>query len=125
MFHKLSIKQDELQCRYAKVELDGVRLRARSVRYEHSVDSVPVATIELLSTGDIEHIADVKFEFTAKTIKECCEVIKSQLSIDGSLKNAFIVSIESALKDNEDCIKEDCCTFELAEKILKRIVGED
>ena len=54
-------------------------------------------------------------------IQNACEVLQEELLKHGDLYNGFIMSIQTAIKEAPNYTKNN----ELAEIILKRIIGED
>lgn len=54
-------------------------------------------------------------------IKESCKILRKELMAHGDLYNGFVSSIQTAIEEAPNYIKN----FELAERILKRIIGEE
>lgn len=61
------------------------------------------------------------------SLQEAASVLKEELLKHGDLYNGFLASIESALSEYcSRCVGKDSkANREVAEKILKRIIGEE
>lgn len=74
-----------------------------------------------VSTSDIDMLGDVRFSFTSKIVEEAVKVLRNELLKHEDFYNGFLASIISAIKDSESNIYAS----EMAENILKRIIGEE
>lgn len=77
---------------------------------------------EITGLHEIEIPADVRFSFIPQTIEDAAIVLRNELLKHGDLYDGFHASIKSALNDL-GYVKNSKNT-EMAEKILKRIIGE-
>lgn len=120
--HKVSIKnKTENSCFPTHVSIDGQRIRAVSVNFNQSIDTVPTCEIEIRALPDIETLANIKFQFTPQTVEEAVEVLRHELMTNKDLYNAFLDSIASVLKETS---AEDGL-YEVAKMIADRIIGEE
>lgn len=60
-------------------------------------------------------------DFTPQTVNEAIKVLRKELLKHGDLYKGFYASILSVFKEMGPCVEE----IELAENILKRIIGEE
>ena len=74
----------------------------------------------------------IHFDYSPYTVKEACKILRDELMKHGDLYNGFVSSILSVLKENsryigdgETEIVAEYGENQLAEEILKRIIGED
>lgn len=100
-------------------KLEGVR----EVTFNQSVETIPCFTFETIGLPDIEiDNADIRFRFTPETIYDSVKVICHTYEIDNDFSNAFIASIESAIRDN-GVVCDTSDQHELALEIANRIIG--
>lgn len=70
-------------------------------------------------------MADVHFDYSPYTVKEACKILREELLKHGDLYNGFISSIESSLKEQKVTGLPFQPESDIADKILKRIIGEE
>ena len=126
MLATVKIEQDKENKHIHRVFVDGKEIkRVRSVGFEVSVDSPPNVNIEIVGGCDFEGMADVHFDYSPRTTKEACRIIREELLKREELYNGFIASIESSLKEQKVTGLPFQPESEIAEKILNRIIGEE
>lgn len=117
-----------------KCFLNGEELRANSVDFHVGVNESPSFIFEIpesgkvkvLGTPNIDMLGKAKFDFTPNTINEAVVIIRNELSKHGDFYNGFLASIESSIiEQNVAALPFGDTQQEIAEKILKRIVGDD
>lgn len=96
--------------------------RVKAVDFHVSVDEVPTFEFEIEGLHEIEIPAKVQFSFSPQTIEDSAIVLRNELLKHEDLYDGFHASIKSALNDF-GYVKNSKNT-EMAEKILKRIIGE-
>lgn len=69
--------------------------------------------------ADNETIFDIKENNS--DLQFACQIIKDELLKHGDFYNAFVSSVQSAIRE----VPEECWSNELAEKIVKRTSGEE
>lgn len=109
-----------------KCYIDDIEVpKVRSVDFHVAADEAPTATFEVLAMPDINMFADVRFDFTPKTVQEACVVLKNELSKRSDVFNGFAASTESVLRENIDSALYDNDSIRnIAHDIVKRIIGE-
>lgn len=70
-------------------------------------------------------MADIHFDYSPYTVKEACKILQGELLKHGDLYNGFLSSIESSLKEQKVTALPFKPESEIADNILKRIIGED
>lgn len=104
-----------------KVLVDGKELPYVS-ELVMSMESDMVTRFDITLQGEptIDVLGSVVLDFTPRTIGASMAVIKGQIRTNGTFRDAFKASIESALREYGDYPVNG-----LAEKILERITGEE
>lgn len=133
MLANVKIEQDKENKYIHRVFIDGKKIdRVRSIDFEVGVDFPPEVNVEIVGGIDFEGIADIHFDYSPYTVKESCKILRDELMKHGDLYNGFVSSILSVLKENsryigdgETEIVAEYGENQLAEEILKRIIGED
>lgn len=95
----------------------------RAVDFRAVVDEVPTFTFEVMGLPEIDMPGDIRFSFTPQTVAEAVKVLWNELLKHNDVYDGFLASIRSAIKE----LPEDKAIWadELAEMILKRVIGED
>ena len=108
--------------RVTNVYIGGMPLKnIQRITFEQEVDMAPVFEFEVVGLPSISvDNADIRFEFTPRTVVEAVSVLREQLMKDAELYDAFHASILSAILEMPD----DFSGCELATRILDRIIGE-
>ena len=87
---------------------------------EYSPYSIPVATITYNAASDIDEFAKIQGIFDTDSIREAIKFLSLRLQFDEDLREAWIYSIESALRE---CRENDIAdTHKIAEAVLERII---
>lgn len=101
---------------------DSELKNVRSITFEQDFDNCPEFIFRTAGFPNIAvEDAAVKFEFTPNTSLDAAKVLRHQLFSDIELYDAFRSSILSAIREAPD----DIYDYELAEMILKRIMGKE
>ena len=126
MLANVKIEQNEEKRPYFRVYKDGQEITmVRHIDANFDVDEVPTVNVEIVGGLDFEGMADIHFDYSPYTVKEACKILRDELLKHGDLYNGFISSIESALKEQKVTALPFQPESEIAEKILKRIIGEE
>ena len=133
MLANVKIEQITEKRPYFRVYKDGQKItRVRHIDANFDVDEVPTVNVEIVGGFDFEGMADIHFDYSPYTVKESCKILRDELLKHGDLYDGFVASILSVLKENSRYIgdreTEIVAEFgenQLAEEILKRIIGEE
>ena len=133
MLANVKIEQITEKRPYFRVYKDGQKItRVRHIDANFDVDEIPTVNVEIVGGFDFEGMADIHFDYSPYTVKESCKILRDELLKHGDLYNGFVSSILSVLKENsryigdgETEIVAEYGENQLAEEILKRIIGED
>lgn len=122
MIANVKIEQDKENPLRHRVYRDGNEItRVRHIDLDIDVGEAPVVNVEIVGGCDFEGIADIHFDYSPYTVKESCMILREELLKHGDLYSAFLLSIQSALKEASDVGRKE----EIARVILNRIIGEE
>ena len=126
MIANVKIEQDKENQTVHRVFKDGKKIeRVRAINFDISAGEIPIVLVEIAGGCNFEGMADIHFDYSPYTVKEACKILRDELLKHGDLYNGFISSIESALKEQKVTALPFQPESEIAEKILKRIIGEE
>ena len=126
MLANVKIEQITEKRPYFRVYKDGQKItRVRHIDANFDVDEIPTVNVEIVGGCDFEGMADIHFDYSPYTVKEACKILREELLKHGDLYNVFISSIESALKEQKVTGLPFQPESEIADNILKRIIGEE
>ena len=133
MLANVKIEQDKENQTVHRVFKDGKKIeRVRAINFDISAGEIPIVLVEIAGGCNFEGMADIYFDYSPYTVKEACKILRDELMKHGDLYNGFVSSILSVLKENsryigdgETEIVAEYGENQLAEEILKRIIGED
>ena len=122
MLANVKIDQNTEKRLYFRVYKDGQEItRVRHIDANFDVDEIPTVNVEIVGGLDFEGMADIHFDYSPYTVKEACKILRDELLKNVELYNGFVSSIQTAIEEAPNYIKNR----ELAERILKRIIGEE
>ena len=122
MLANIKIEQDKENQTVHRVFKDGKKIeRVRAINFDISAGEIPIVLVEIAGGCNFEGMADIYFDYFPYTVKEACKILRDELVKNVELYNGFISSIQTAIEEAPNYIKNR----ELAERILKRIVGEE
>ena len=122
MLANVKIEQDKENQTVHRVFKDGKKIeRVRAINFDISAGEIPIVLVEIAGGCNFEGMADIYFDYSPYTVKEACKILRDELLKNVELYNGFISSIQTAIEEAPNYIKNR----ELAERILKRIVGEE
>ena len=122
MLANVKIEQDKQNEMIHRVFVNGEKLkRVNHIDLNIDVDEAPQVNVGIVGGCDFEGMADIHFDYSPYTVKEACKILRDELLKNVELYNGFISSIQTAIEEAPNYIKNR----ELAERILKRIIGED
>lgn len=132
MLANVKIEQDKENKHIHRVFKDGKKIeRVRAINFDISAGEIPIVLVEIAGGCNFEGMADIHFDYSPYTVKEACKILRDELLKHEDLYDGFVASILSALKENSRYIgdgeTEIVAEFgenQLAEEILKRIIGE-
>lgn len=114
-----SVKIDKTRCFVNNVEIPMVI----SADFHASVDEVPEFKFKVVGRPDIETFGMVTFDFSSENLSDSCLIVSEELQKHEDFYKAFVVSVQTALKEIPANV--EIWTNELAEKIVRRIAGEE
>lgn len=127
MIANVKIEQDKENKHIHRVFVDGKQIdKIAHLDFQVNPMEIPSVTlnIEQISGVDFEGQAEVNFLNNPFTVQNACEIIQDELLKHGDLYNGFLSSIESSLKEQKVTGLPFQPESDIAEKILKRIIGE-
>lgn len=105
-----------------KCIIDGKSIpNVRSVDFHVGVGEIPEFIFKTNGIPDIDVMGRVTINPSPINLQESCRIIVHELQKHGEFYNAFISCVKSAIKEAPD----EIWVYELAEKIVKRISGEE
>lgn len=115
---KVEIKKDVVATR---VYVDGAEVPyVLAYSLHQSADKIPTVELELLFSEMQCSLDCADVQYSTNTVQQAVNVLRTELLKHSDLYTGFLVSIESAIKE---CHNESYSS-ELAESILKRLIGE-
>lgn len=133
MLANVKIEQDKKNEMIHRVFVNGEKLkRVNHIDFNIDVAEVPQVNVGIVGGCDFEGMADIRFDYSPYTVKEACKILQDELLKHGDLYDGFKASIISVMKENSRYIGDGEMEIiaeygenQLAEEILKRIIGED
>lgn len=126
MLANVKIEQDKQNEMIHRVFADGEKLkRVNHIDLNIDVAEVPQVNVGIVGGCDFEGMADIRFDYSPYTVKEACKILQDELLKHGDLYNGFFSSIESSLKEQKVTGLPFQPESDIADKILKRIIGEE
>lgn len=133
MLANVKIEQDKKNEMIHRVFVNGEKLkRVNHIDFNIDVAEVPQVNVGIVGGCDFEGMADIHFDYSPYTVKEACKILQDELLKHGDLYDGFKASIISVMKENSRYIGDGEMEIiaeygenQLAEEILKRIIGED
>ena len=128
MLANVKIEQDKENKHVHRVFIDGNQIeKITYLDFQVNPLEIPQVTLNLeVTTGvDFEGQAEVNFLKTPFSVENACKILRDELLKHGDLYNGFLASIESSLKEQKVTALPFQPESEIAEKILKRIIGEE
>lgn len=104
-----------------KVYINGIEQHNISnLCIKYSPDSIPTVTVTYNAISDIDEFTKIHGIFDTDSIREAIKFLSLQLQFDEDLRDAWIYSIESVLRE---CRENDIAdTHKIAESVLERII---
>ena len=122
MIANVKIEQDKQNEMIHRVFVNGEKLkRVNHIDFNIDVDEAPQVNVGIVGGCDFEGMADVHFDYSPYTVKEACKILREEIMKRNDLFDGFVSSIQTAIEEAPNYIKNR----ELAERILKRIIGEE
>ena len=126
MLANVKIEQITEKRPYFRVYKDGQKItRVRHIDANFDVDEVPTVNVEIVGGCDFEGMADIHFDYSPKTVKEACKILREELFKRGDLYISFLTSIESSLREQKATALPFQPERDIADNILQRIIGEN
>lgn len=126
MLANVKIEQDKENKHIHRVFVNGEKLkRVNHIDLNIDVAEAPQVNVGIVGGCDFEGMADIRFDYSPYTVKEACKILREELLNHGDLYNGFLSSIESSLKEQKVTSLPFQPENDIADKILKRIIGEE
>lgn len=128
MLANVKIEQDKENKHIHRVFVDGKQIeKITHLDFRVNPSEFPSVTlnIEQMSGVDFEGQAEVNFMNDPFTVQNACKILKEELLKHGDLYNGFRSSIESSLKEQKVTGIPFQPESDIAENVLKRIIGEE
>lgn len=126
MLANVKIEQDKQNEMIHRVFADGEELkRVNHIDLNIDVAEAPQVNVGIVGGCDFEGMADIHFDYSPYTVKEAFKILREELVKHDDLYSGFLSSIESSLKEQKVTALPFKPESEIADNILKRIIGED
>lgn len=126
MLANVKIEQDKQNEMTHRVFVNGEKLkRVNHIDLNIDVAEVPQVNVGIVGGCDFEGMADIHFDYSPYTVKEAFKILREELVKHDDLYSGFLSSIESSLKEQKVTALPFKPESEIADNILKRIIGED
>lgn len=128
MLANVKIEQDKENKNIHRVFVDGKQIeKITHLGFEVNPLEIPSVTlnIEQISGVDFEGQAEVNFLNDPYAVQNACKILQEELLKHGDLYSGFLSSIESSLKEQKVTGLPFQPESDIADKILKRIIGEE
>ena len=126
MLSNVKIEQDKENKHIHRVFKDGKKIeRVRAINFDISAGEIPIVLVEIAGGCNFEGMADIHFDYSPYTVKEACKILREELMKHEDLYNGLLSSIESSLKEQKVRGHPFQPESEIADNILKRIIGEE
>lgn len=124
MLANVKIEQDKENKHIHRVFVDGEKLkRVNHIDLNIDVAEAPQVNVGIVGGCDFEGMADIHFDYSPYTVKEAFKILREELVKHDDLYSGFLSSIESSLKEQKVTGLPFQSEIEIAENILKRIIG--
>ena len=122
VLHNIKIEPLNNAHAFHKVIYDGIELQGvRELFVSYFPNEIPQAQITLNTVSNIDEDMLAKFEFDPESITECAKFLYLECQLHEELKEAFVGSVYSAVKELES--KENMYAYDKAKFITDRIFG--
>ncbi len=127
MLAQVRIEQDKDKPYKHKVEVNGVDFSDSTYSVEIESESIPEVNIKIRGAIPlyVAEQAKVNFDFSPTSIQDAIFILYIHLKEDKDYYDAFLASIESSVNEQELYGLPFQPRHEIAEKILKRIMGDE
>lgn len=125
MLANVKIEQEKKNKHIHRVFVDGKQIeRITHLDFQVNPNEIPSVrlNIEQISGVDFEGQADVNFLNTPFTTQYACKVLREEILKYDDIRNGFLESIKSAINEEMGPCE---ISNRLADKILKRMIGEE
>lgn len=89
---------------YADIFVDGKRIKFSRFSFEHDVDSIPYAEIEVNAKSDIKALADIGLRLRIDDINSAIMCLRFAYMMDDVFKESFLGRLRVEI-DNEDIVQ--------------------
>lgn len=132
--HHLKVKNSDTGAvMNTTIELDEKKVIAKEVEYYMCADmDFPEIKLNILGTEDVDiYSPDIQIDISPTNLKDAILILREELLKHETLYDAFVASIMSIVLEetyipdymNHDVFKR--MAYQMCEKIVKRLIGED
>lgn len=124
MLANVRIEQDKERPYKHRLTINGMDFSNCTCSVELEAGSIPEVNITM--TGAVpEYTGQADVNFTSESVTQAGYILRNELLKHNDLYDGFLASIESSVREQKLCGLPFQPEHEIAEKILKRIIGED
>lgn len=114
--HKVEYKASDYG--HAEVFVDGVKIRCRRLSFEHDVDSLPYAEIEIYAKSDIEALADIGLRVDISDIHSAIQCLKLAYQLNEDFKKSMTEELYRILTESDDVVMNERKAIIIADELL-------
>ena len=124
MLANVKIEQDKERPYKYRLIINDMDFSNCTCGIEIEAGSIP--EINITMTGVVpEYAGQAVVNFTTESVMQAAYILRNELLKHDELYDGFLASIESSVRDQKLCGLPFQPEYEIAEKILKRIIGEE
>lgn len=124
MLANVRIEQDKERPYKHRLTINDMDFSNCTCRIEIETGSIPEVNITMTGVAP-EYTGQAVVNFTPELVTQAAYILRNELLKHNDLYDGFLASIESSVREQKLCGLPFQPEHEIAEKILKRIVGED
>lgn len=123
---RVEIKNPNESCLGTKCIIDGKSIpNVRSVDFHVGVGEIPEFTFKTNGIPDIDVMGRVVIDPSPTNLQEACSIIANELKKHGEFYDAYKNSVLSVFNESRIAFSPYDLREEIAEKVVKRISGEE
>lgn len=86
---------------YAEIFVDGKRVECSRFSFEHDVESIPYAEIEVYAKSDIKALADIGLRLRIDDINSAIMCLKFGFMMDDKFRESFLGVLREEIDDED------------------------
>lgn len=124
MLANVRIEQDKERPDKHRLTINGMDFSNCTCGIEIEAGSIPEVNITMVGAAP-EYTGQAVVNFDPESVTQAAYILRDELLKHNDLYDGFLASIESSVKEQKLCGLPFQPEHEIAEKILKRIIGEE